>query len=92
MRLKYILFKFKQKLYRNFTTNDLKPGVKIKWYKGISTIKKVSTSYSMFVMTGNEPIDFQPETCYILDTNYYFDDEPDIIFEKDILKIIKEGK
>lgn len=88
MSLRYKWFKLKQKFMKNFTTSDLKPGVKIETYKGISTIIEVSKSYTTVIHIGNEPFNLQTETSYVCDTNYYFEDEPDTFFEEDILRII----
>lgn len=39
--IRWKLYLRKCKRLRNFTVDDLKPGVKIEWYKGISTIVDV---------------------------------------------------
>lgn len=89
--IKWKLYLRKCEKLRNFTDDDLKPGVKIEWYKGISTIVELSTDFSMTVITGKEPVSFQPSISYVLDTNYYFEDEPDRIYDtSEILRIVED--
>lgn len=88
MSLKWRWFRFKQRFMKNFATQDLRVGVKIEWFKGVSTITEVSTALMFDVEDAEcKPIEV---TYYILDTNYYFKDEPDGIMEEDILRVIKE--
>lgn len=93
--IRWKLYLRKCKKLRNFTIDDLKPGVKIEWYKGISTIVDVSwnLSYELVSLPPYTGIDFIPKKIYSfkLDTNYYFNDEPDYIYDmNEILRIVED--
>lgn len=88
MSLKYKWFKLKRKFLKNFTYFDLKEGVRIEHLWGISTIVKVDESCK--VHTRENCVSFEYITSYICDTNYKFNDKPDVILEEDILRIVEE--
>lgn len=88
MSLKYKWFRLKRKFLKNFNTFDLKEGVKIEHLWGISTIVKVGESCK--ISSYQNALSFTRITSYICDTNYKFNDEPDIVTEDDILRIIRE--
>ena len=79
-------FQWRKKWDKVLNWNFTEP--KIEWFKGVSTITEVSTALMFDVEDAEcKPIEV---TYYILDTNYYFKDEPDGIMEEDILRVIKE--
>lgn len=93
--LKWQHYLKKCKRYNNFTIDDLKPGVKIEWYKGISTIVEIEQDivYEIVSLPPYTGLDWVPKPVYSikLDTNYYFEDEPDRIEDiNEILRIVED--
>ena len=87
--MKWCLYKFKSKILKKFTTNDLKVGTKIRWCNGISTIIEIEKVTSFDKINNFEAAE---RDLYILDTNYIFKDEKDHVFIEDIYYVIKNKK
>lgn len=87
--MKWCLYKFKSKILKNFTADDLKVGTKIRWYNGISTIIEIEKVTSFDKINNFEAAE---RDLYILDTNYIFKDEKDHVFIEDICYVIKNKK
>lgn len=87
--MKWCLYKFKSKILKNFTADDLKVGTKIRWYNGISTIIEIEKVTSFDKINNFEAAE---RDLYILDTNYIFKDEKDYVFIEDICYVIKNKK